>query len=467
MSISAPFATEGSLELLLADLSLARALFDGVPSARLLARVRIARDERDLSAPGARGSVVFTFDAVLADALGGNLRALERAKIAIARHARVAATEGPLVASDVTLATLAYAVAIAPDWDASISESFAVSTNRQILLRSLEDIGAILEDVRRGAARFDTRLAESDPRAALFECCVRLATRASLGPFPANKLWEASRRLDRSDLGVSLLQASPQPLHPRALEAELAPKARRMVALDRESLDRIAQKDARAVASALARIDDGADELRLDKLVADVFGLLGKSGTLILAASPGEVNLEHGDAPRPSFHPTDWTDPKTVRDLAGGLERGSITPPRAWLFVTRGGEPAINAIGGEMLEIASHPYASAVFADIVARSGRPRDVMRLVTYFAVAPDPAAAAKTLSQCTATELPQVLRAWLEALLPSDGAPVPYGDDPETSRAGRLAVYVNALKPYPSLFAAVSPLLSRVSERPAPAP
>ncbi|CAN5293262.1 hypothetical protein BH09MYX1_BH09MYX1_50270 [soil metagenome] len=466
MSISAPFATEGSLELLLADLSLARALFDGVPSARLLARVRIARDERDLAAPGARGSVTFTFDAVLADALGENMRAIERVKLAIARHARVAASEGPLAATDVTLATLAYAVAVAPDWDASISESFAVSTNRQILLRSLEDIGAILDDVRRGAAHFATRLPEPDPRAALFECCVRLATRATLGPFPASKLWEANRRLDRSDLAVSILQASSTPLHPRALEAELAPRARRMIALEREPLDKIATRDARVIASALARIGDASDDLRLDKLVADVFGLLTKSGTLILAASSGEVSLERDDAPRPSFHPVDWSDPKTVRDLSLGLERGSITPPRAWIFVTRGGDAAVDAVGGEMLEVSAHTYASAVFADIIARSGRPRDVMRLVTYFAVAPDAPSAAKTLSQCTAIELPQVLRAWLEALLPSDGAPVPYGDDPETSRAGRLAVYIAALRPYPHLFAAVSPLLARVSDRPAPA-
>ncbi len=466
MSIAAPFATEGSLELLLADLSLARALFEGVPSARLLARVRIARDERDLAAPGARGSVTFTFDAVLAEALGGNVRAIERAKMAIARHARVAATEGPLVGSDVTLATLAYAVAVAPDWDASISESFAVATNRQILLRSLEEIGAILDDVRRGSARFDPRLAEPDPRAALFECCVRLATQAQLGPFPAAKLWEAHRRLDRSDLGVQLLNQAAAPLHPRAFDAELAPRARRMVALDREELDRLAQRDARVVASALARAEDTGSELRLDKLVADLFGLLAKRGTLILAAATPEVATS-GDAPRPSFHPTDWTDPKTVRDLAAGLERGSVTPPRAWIFVHRGGDPAYDAVGGEMLEITSHPYASAVFADIVARSGRPRDVMRLVTYFAVAPDPAAAAKTLAQCTAAELPQVLKAWLEALLPSDGAQVPYAEDPDSSRAGRLAVYISALRPYPALFAAVSPLLARVSDRPAPAP
>jgi hypothetical protein len=115
--------------------------------------------------------------------------------------------------------------------------------------------------------------------------------------------------------------------------------------------------------------------------------------------------------------------------------------------------------------VASHPFASGAFAELLARSGRPRDVMRLVTYFAVAPDPTVAARALNACGATELPSVLRAWLEAMLPSDGGQAPHGDNPDTSAAARLNACVIALKPYPRLYGAARPLLARVSEPPPP--
>jgi len=116
-----------------------------------------------------------------------------------------------------------------------------------------------------------------------------------------------------------------------------------------------------------------------------------------------------------------------------------------------------------MLRVHSHPTASAMFAHVLARSGRARDVIRLVTYFAVAPDPTVAAHALSSCTAPELPTVLRAWLEAMLPSDGGAAPFGDDPYTSSAARVTACVASLAPYPHLYQAVRPLLSRVSEAP----
>ena len=86
-----------------------------------------------------------------------------------------------------------------------------------------------------------------------------------------------------------------------------------------------------------------------------------------------------------------------------------------------------------------------------------------MTYFAVAPDPADAARALAACASPELPSILRAWLEAMLPSDGGVAPFGENPETSSAARLTACVASLSPYPRLYGAVRPLLARVSEPP----
>ena len=91
--------------------------------------------------------------------------------------------------------------------------------------------------------------------------------------------------------------------------------------------------------------------------------------------------------------------------------------------------------------------------------------MRLVTYFAVAPDPGAVAHALSVCASPDLPAVLHAWLTSMLPSDGAPAPAGEDPVTSAAARLNACVAALRPYPALYGAVRPLLARVTDPPPP--
>ena len=120
-------------------------------------------------------------------------------------------------------------------------------------------------------------------------------------------------------------------------------------------------------------------------------------------------------------------------------------------------------VGTEMLRVEDHPFASAAFADILARSGRQRDVMRLVTYFAIAPDPNSAARSLHICTSADLPGLLRGWLEAMLPSDGGPASTRGDPATSSGARLAACVAALEPYPRLYEAVQPLLARLSEIP----
>jgi hypothetical protein len=72
------------------------------------------------------------------------------------------------------------------------------------------------------------------------------------------------------------------------------------------------------------------------------------------------------------------------------------------------------------------------------------------------------------CDAVELPRVLSAWLEAMLPSDGEPALLGDDDiEQSSAARVTACVASLAPYPHLYRAVRPLLARVSEAPPQAP
>jgi hypothetical protein len=234
-----------------------------------------------------------------------------------------------------------------------------------------------------------------------------------------------------------------------------------MVRLDRTELDALVRRDVREVASAIARIDPNS---RLDTLIADVGRLLNHSGALILAApleSAEEVESVP-PPPRPSWIPSDWDAPATAASLAEAIEQGALTLPRAAAIVARGGEPALDAIGAEMLK-PQHPYASAAFADMLSRSPRPRDVMRLVTYFAVAPDPSVAARALAASPSSEVATVLRAWLEAMLPSGGEQLPPGDDPHTSSAARIRACIAALEPYPALYKEVCPLLGRVSRAP----
>ncbi|HEX4445842.1 MAG TPA: hypothetical protein VH044_03875, partial [Polyangiaceae bacterium] len=135
------------------------------------------------------------------------------------------------------------------------------------------------------------------------------------------------------------------------------------------------------------------------------------------------------------------------------LERGATTFPRVRAAAVRGGEAALDAIGAEMLDVGVHASASAAFAEILSGSRRPRDVLRLVTYFAIAPDPVPAARALGACVAAELPRVLGAWLDAMLPQDG------DDAPESSAARVTACIASLKPYPQLYRAVSPLLDRL--------
>ncbi|HEX4512709.1 MAG TPA: hypothetical protein VH054_04210, partial [Polyangiaceae bacterium] len=308
----------------------------------------------------------------------------------------------------------------------------------------------------------------------LFEACLRLAASARFGPVPASRLLDAAKRLQRA--GLSLLKAGPA-LFPPAIDAELPRRSRRMVALDRAGLEELAKRDPRDLAATIARIDQtrvdlkqtqppqsaGSLSLRLDTLLADLAALARHAGVIVLAVAPNvpETTTQPSSA-RPSWLPHDWDSPQAAVSLAVALERGNATVPRAFALVQRGGDIALDAIGAEMLNLEAHPFASAAFAEILARRARARDVTRLITYFAIAPEPSLAARTLSACTAPELPAMLRRWLESMLPQDGSSIPRRSEPSSS-AARLQNYVEALRPHRALFEAVQPLLSRIDSTP----
>jgi hypothetical protein len=467
-------AANDAVELLATDASTARALFDGVPAARLLARARASRDERDLLVADTKSQPAFTFDAIMANVCGST-NAVARVRTAVARQARAASIDNPLAADDATIATLVFAVAIAPAPDASMSEAFVESTTKGLQVAAMMEIAQSMEGLRQGATAYDARLMQPDPRGALFEACLRLAASARFGPVPASRLLDAAKRLQRA--GLSLLKAGPA-LFPPAIDAELPRRSRRMVALDRAGLEELAKRDPRDLAATIARIDQtrvdlkqtqppqsgaGPFSLRLDTLLADLAALAKHAGVIVLAVAPNvpETTTQPSSA-RPSWLPHDWDSPQAAVSLAVALERGNATVPRAFALVQRGGDIALDAIGAEMLNLEAHPFASAAFAEILARRARARDVTRLITYFAIAPEPSLAARTLSACTAPELPAMLRRWLESMLPQDGSSIPRRSEPSSS-AARLQNYVEALRPHRALFEAVRPLLSRIDSTP----
>jgi hypothetical protein len=435
-----------------------------VPVARLLARTRLASDEEDLAA-APLSAERSKWDALMTALLGGSPATLERLKRQVARHARAASDEGPLPASPGVMATLAYCCAASSDADASMAEALVGRT----------DGIPIDPRVTRAAAAYDGRLSSPlrDPRGALFEACVRLAARGSVGPWTRERLASASRQLWSSEAKLVLVRRSGESLYPRDLETEVPLPERRMIRLDRAALDAFVARDPRELAAIVARLpQDRLPDAHLDSLLADLARLLAHSGTLVLSAllpnqpADGEGLYAPPSSRPPSWLPTDWSTVEAGAALADAFERGATTQPRMRAAVARGGEPALDAVGAEMLRVAAHPFASAVFAEILARSGRIRDVVRLVTYFAVAPDPAPAARALSACASPDLPSVLTAWMEAMLPSDGELAPPGADPLTSSAARLTACIASLAPYPHLYRAVRPLLSRVSLSPPPA-
>jgi hypothetical protein len=438
------------VELRIVDAALARALFQGIPAARLLARVRLAHDE------GENGEA---WDALLTALLGRETAMLDRVKRAVARHARVAFDEGPLQAAEDTIAVLVWAVATENGSEKSLSE----------IAPGPGQASACDKAVLTACAAYDDRIAarDSDKRAPAFEACVRMATRAVIGPIAWEQLNAIATQLERPPIGVQLFRDGTPSMFPRREDDALALRDLRMATLDRAELDELVSRDPRELGSAVWRTDNvpGGDAgTQLATFLSDLTRVLAHAGSLVVAVvplrAPSSEEEPRGDAhgAPPSWVPATWS-PGAAAALADALERGATTVPRVRTEVARGGGPALDAISAEMLHVGTHPFASAAFAEILARGARPRDVIRLVTYFAIAPDPAPAARALAACTAPELPRVLSAWLEAMLPHAD------DDPSTSGVERVTACVAALKPYSHLYRAMQPLLSRLTDAPPP--
>ena len=469
-----PFVATGEdeVELTVIDLGVARALWEGVPTARLLARIRLHRDERDLIDVDQRASGIdfddASWDIILARLLASAPASLDRLKHAVARHARAASDEGPLAAGDTTIATLVHAHLSGSDADASPAEG----ANEAV---------PVEDPVRVACGRFDERLGTTtgDRRGVYFEACLELAKRASAPAWPLDALRAALGALAAvQDAAIhdsggypnlealpGTVSASSAPLYPWSDHGDVPVTERRACLLDRARIERVLLLPERDLAAACARVATRYPGLPIAKIVADASGCVSKHGSLLLiAAREPRSQREAPRLPPASWAPVDLDATQTALTLASALERGSITAPRARSILVRGGDLALDAIGKEMLNVAAHPFASAVFAELLAPFARERDVVRLVTYFAIAPDPRAAAHALSLCNAREVVStVLKAWLETMLPTDGAVAEPGSDPDTSASARVASCIEALRPYPLLYQVVEPLLSRVSELP----
>jgi hypothetical protein len=428
MGSALPFAAtdDHEIELAIVDLRVARAFWEGVPTGRLLARIRLDRDERDLVDLAERASGLelasSTWDALTARLLADAPAAFERVKRAVARHGRTASDEGPLGATDAAIAALVHVLlsAAEADTDSSPAEGAA-------------DRVAVDSVVTRACARLDDRVgaSSSDPRAPAFEACLHVA---KLGAGMRTSL--AAVRV----LGDGAISAVA--LYPRG-DDDVPVADRHALLLDRAAVD---------ASGGLTR---------------ELAALAVFHGVLVAFVSREPRSIHGGDAvPPSSWLPADFGSIEAASRLAAALERGAITAPRGRSLILRGGDAALDSIGAVMLDVTAHPFASAVFADILGRASRERDVVRLVSYFAIAPDLSSAAHALAVCTAPEVPTVLRAWLESTLPADGsnAPAPEpGSDPDASASARLVQCVTALAAYPHLHAAVASLLRRTSERP----
>ena len=412
-----PFAATDNhaIALSIVDLRVAQAFWEGVPSARLLARARLHRDECDLVDVGERASGIelasSTWDDLMARLASDSPAALDRVKRAISRHGRAASDEGPLVASDASIAALVHVLLSAAESDGDSSPAEGVARH-----------GAVDAAVQRACGRLDDRFAASraaDPRAPAFEACLHLAT---LGTATTTTSLAALRSLGKGALASA-------PLYPRGDE-DVPVADRRALALDR------------AVAAASVT------------MARELLPLVSHHGALIAFVTLEPRSLLEPQAPPPSsWLPGDFASPDAATRLASALERGATTAPRARSVILRGGEPALDAISAEMLAVAAHPFASAVFADILGRASRERDVVRLVSYFAIAPDLASAAHALASSSAPEVPTMLRAWLESIAP----------EKDSLGRSRVEICGAALAPYPHLHDAVKPVLARLATEP----
>lgn len=422
MSAPLPFVASNDDEVALAvvDLGVARAFWEGVPAARLLARVRLHRDAHDLVDLEERASGMdfadASWDLSLASILSSSPAALDLVKRRVARHARAASDEGPLPASDPALAALIHASLSGSDEQASPAEGVA-------------EAGPVDEAVQRACARLDERLAHADRRAPVFEACLELAQRGHASPL---LLADLRSMLDRLGDAPAVVAAT-APLYPWG-EHDVAVADRRVCLVERSDLERVLLRP---------ELQRRSLPAATTTLVAETSSLLTKKGSvLVVVLREPRSQKERPRLPPASWFPEDLGAPDAAKSLASALERGATTAPRVRSILVRGGDAALDSAGKEMLLVQAHPFASAVFAEILAAICRERDVIRLVTYFAIAPDPAPAAHALSLCAAREVPTALRGWLESNLPRE----------------RLAACLEALSPYPTLYDAVKTLGSR---------
>ncbi len=410
MALSLPFlgrlaSEDQDLELAIVDLGVARAFWEGVPAARLLARIRLDRDERDLVDLGERASGMdlesSTWDRLVARLLAGDREAFDRVKRAVMGQGRAASDEGPLTADDASIAALVHALlsATGSDNDASPAEGAA-------------DGAALSTGVLGSCGALDGRLGGlgADRRAAAFEACLHVATLAvALVPTSAERV---------AALGETAISAAP--LYPWGDE-DVPEGDRQALLLDRQ------------VVEASMRF------------ASELTPLAAHHGVLVAFAKQAPRSLhDRPSVPESSWLPANLGSREAAARLAAALERGATTAPRVRSVILRGGDAALDAIGAEMLDVTAHPFASAVFADILGRASRERDVVRLVSYFAIAPDLATAAHALAASAAPEVPTVLRAWLESLDPD-------ASEADGPAASRHASCIAALVPYPHLHAA----------------
>jgi len=208
-------------------------------------------------------------------------------------------------------------------------------------------------EVVRAVAAYEPRVLSPnpDPRTALFEACVRLAAKASAGPWSIERIADASAQLWSSDAKLALVDRSTEPLYPRDLDVEIPAGDRRMFRLERSALEVLVARDPRELAAIVARTaHDGARDAHLDSLLADLIRLLAHPGALLLAApllDPANERESLGLAdddqppgsdpfsPSPSWLPTHWSGDAGAT-LADALERGATTQPRVRAAVKRG-----------------------------------------------------------------------------------------------------------------------------------
>jgi hypothetical protein len=475
------------VDLRVVDASLASALFQGIPAVRLLAHAKLARagappDATRKTPVPQRVEVESTpWETLISNLLGSAPAVYERVRRAVGRHARIAVDERRIEApSDATVAVLAWAVACDPEGDASLSE---------IAPRGGE-VSRCDPGILRACAAYDDRLASTsaDKRAPAFEACVRLATRAAMAAMPSSRFRALGVQLEAVETGLRLLGGAKASIFPRREDDEIPLTDRRMTVVDRSAIEGLLARDPRQLGPAVWRAEqsDGGGNVQLATFLGDLGRLLqrgGTEGTLVAAIVPPDGLADAPETLRLSLPPSphSWAPPgfetgwtaSTAAALADAIEHGEISAARARTSVARGGDAAADAIGAEMLRVGDHAVASEIFAEILARSARPRDVLRLVTYFAMAPDPEPAARALGACDDAELPRVLKAWLQAMLPSpdredgppstdsqarppdgpEGADAPGAEDPSTAR---VAACIASLKPYPRLYGAVQDLL-----------